>query len=103
MNKMSAEQLLAEFLRRFTLWINDNIGDGDGTQHIRAIWNDDPDMAAHLALKWRQYCLEIADEYEDQDPTARTVQILAFQRFILNLDSTNMKRIAMYIAKNGRI
>ncbi|MBR1630670.1 MAG: hypothetical protein IJ680_02320 [Paludibacteraceae bacterium] len=58
---MTAVEIIAHFLGQMGLWMNDNLGDGDGTQYIREIWKQEPDMASHLASKWLGY-LEQAKE-----------------------------------------
>lgn len=41
---MKPTDIIRHFLRQLELWINDNIGTGDGTNHIKEIWQAEPDM-----------------------------------------------------------
>lgn len=100
---MNTTALLTNFLRRLTCWVNDNIGDGDGTQHIRAIWADDPRMATHLCDKWNGCRRQCAGEIgADSEESGWTVQQLALQRFLMSLSDENLARFVQYIAENGR-
>lgn len=98
---MNTTELLSSFLRRLTLWINDNIGDGDGTQLIENIWKDEPQMAGHLRMKWLSYCDDSIQE-TGQDASRKVTHLYALQRLILSLDAKNMETFCKYIAENGR-
>ena len=93
---------IREFLGQLELWINDNIGSGDGTQHNRAIWKDDPEMERHLKSKWDEYRAREAENINATDDTMNEVQRLAFLDFLVSLDDDNTRILIKYIAQNGR-
>ena len=93
---------IRQFLGQLELWINDNIGSGDGTQHIWAIWKDDPEMARHLKSKWNEYRTREAENINATDDTMNEVQRLAFLDFLVSLDDDNTRILIKYIAQNGR-
>lgn len=91
------------FFRQFIYWINDNVGNGDGTQFIRDIWQDDIRLAEHFVDKWK-ICIQraISVTHEDPDCTNWPTQQLALQEFLINLSDDNLEKIIDYINKNGR-
>lgn len=90
------------YFRRYLFWVNDNIGNGDGSQFILEIWKDDPELAKHLSSKWRQTVRGCAAEV-GLDPTdGWPVQQLALQRFLLSLSPENLEAYLTYAVKNGR-
>ena len=99
---MTPSEILLHFLGQLDLWIYDNIGENDGTQHIRAIWKDDPHMASHLVSKWNQLRTKYSEELNFRDETSFIVQKLAFMDFLSCLDANNMMAFIKYIAENGR-
>ena len=84
------------------LWVYDNIGSGDGTNHIKEIWQAEPDMCAHLCNKWNAYKAKAAQETGCRDLNDRNIQKLAFMEFLGGLDEANMDTFIHYIAENGR-
>ena len=98
---MTNIDIISNFMRRLELWIYDNIGSGDGTNHILTIWKDDPYMASHLVDKWLGYVRK-AQSAAGPDADAQTVQTLALAEFLMSLDENNHKIFIKYIAENGR-
>lgn len=98
---MTNVDIISNFMRRLELWIYDNIGDGDGTDHIRTIWKDDPHMAAHLTDKWNGYVRK-ARSTAGADADEHAVQTLALMEFLVSLDENNHRTFINYIAENGR-
>lgn len=98
---MTSIDIISNFMRRLELWIYDNIGSGDGTNHILTIWKDDPYMASHLVDKWLGYVRK-AQSAAGPDADAQTVQTLALAEFLMSLDENNHKIFIKYIAENGR-
>lgn len=84
------------------LWVYDNIGSGDGTNHIKEIWQAEPDMCAHLCNKWNAYKAKAAEETGCRDLNDINIQKLAFMEFLGGLDEANMDTFIQYIAENGR-
>lgn len=99
---MGNNELLGTILHKYVLWINDNIGSGDGTALIREIWKDNPAMAEHLTIKWNGCRRETARDLETDDEGSRFVQIIALQRIMVSLDRRNTEILAEYIANNAR-
>lgn len=98
---MTSVDIISNFLGRLELWIYDNIGSGDGTQHIREIWRDDPQMADHLSGKWLEKAARARVEAgPGADSTA--VQRLALIDFLTSLDARNHAVFIQWIAENGR-
>lgn len=98
---MTSVDIISNFMRRLELWIYDNIGSGDGTNHILTIWKDDPYMASHLVDKWHGYVRK-AQSAAGPDADAQTVQTLALAEFLMSLDENNHKTFIKWIAENGR-
>ncbi len=91
------------FLQKLLYWINDHVGDGDGTQHIREIWKDDPELAEHLVSKWNKYINECCSATNEQpENTNWPTQQLALNRFLFSLDRHNLQVFIDYVMKNGR-
>ena len=98
---MTGTEIISNFMRRLELWIYDNIGSGDGTNHILTIWKDDPYMASHLVDKWRGYVRK-ARSAAGAEAEEQTVQTLALKDFLISLDENNHKTFIKYIVENGR-
>jgi len=91
------------FLRKLLFWVNDNVGNGDGTQHIRTIWQDDPKMAEHLVSKWNNYINECCSATNEQpENTNWPTQQLALIRFLFSLSDNNLQVFINHIMANGR-
>lgn len=99
---MKTTEILSHFLRMYVLWVNDNIGDGDGTRLIMSIWEDDPTMAAHLLSKWNGYRRRAAEEIGTEDDTRSDVQLVALQNFLVSLDPRNTEIFTKYVAEHSR-
>ncbi len=99
---MDIVEITAQYLAQLNFWINDNIGEQDGCQHIRAIWKDDPKMAEHLVDKWNGYRRMESENTGIDDDTDCSVQKLAFLDLIISLDYKNRNIISKYIMENGR-
>lgn len=99
---MKPTDIIRHFLGQLDLWIYDNIGTGDGTNHIKEIWQAEPDMCVHLCDKWNAYKAKAAEETGCRDLNDRNIQKLAFMQFLGNLDETNMDTFIQYIAENSR-
>lgn len=98
---MTSVDIISNFLGRLELWIYDNIGNGDGTQHIREIWKDDPNMAAHLCDKWLGK-VQKAKQCAGEDADASAVQGIALIDFLTSLDEKEHRTFIRHIAENGR-
>lgn len=98
---MTNTDIISNFMRRLELWIYDNIGSGDGTNHILTIWKDNPYMASHLVDKWLGYVRK-ARSAAGADAEEQTVQTMALLEFLGSLDESNHKTFIKYIAENGR-
>lgn len=98
---MENVDIISAFLGRLELWIYDNIGNGDGTQHIHEIWKDDAAMADHLCDKWRSYVAR-ARENSGKHADESSVQTIALMYFLTSLDAHNHSTFIKFIAENGR-
>lgn len=86
--------------QRILTWVNDNIGNGDGTQFIREIWRSDPKLAEHFASKWKQYVRNCAAAIESDTQSGWPVQQLALQQFLMNLSHENLRLFVEYAINN---
>lgn len=91
------------FLRNLIYWINDHVGDGDGTQYIRAIWKDEPELVEHFVAKWNK-CVEDCSHVTHEDPHCSNwpTQQLALLQFLMCLSEDNLQIFIDYIIINGR-
>lgn len=92
------------FFQQFLFWVNDNVGNGDGTEFIRDIWRDDTRLAEHFIDKWKT-CINkaISVTHEDPDNTNWPTQQLALQDFLMSLSHDNLEKFIDYVIKNGRL
>lgn len=98
---MTSVGVISSWLGRLELWVYDNLGSGDGTQHIRAIWKDNPQMAAHLCGKWQEYVSKVKENLGTEEDNLE-VQKAAMWDFLTSLDERNHAAFIAYIAENGR-
>ena len=84
-------------------WVNDNVGNGDGTEWIYEVWGKDSQLADHFASQWRKEVKYCADVIDDPDGTGWPVHQLALHRFLMNLSRDNLELYLGYVLKNTRV
>ena len=99
---MKPTEIIRHFLGQLDLWIYDNIGNGDGTNYIKDIWQSDPIMCNHLCDKWNTYKAHAVEQTGCMDLNDRNIQKLALIEFLGSLSTNNMDIFIQYIAEKGR-
>ena len=98
---MTSVDIISNWLGRLEMWIEDNLGKGDGTELVAKIWKDDPATARKLAAKWTETARRTKISL-GTDKNSSEVQKAVLTDFLTSLDEKDQKTFIGYIAEKGR-